>query len=52
MLRQDWVDVAFLHWPYDPQIVQERLPSSLKVDTFRGRAWMSVVGLESTADLL
>lgn len=42
-LRNDWHDLAFLHWSYDPDDVQALLPEGLIVDTFDGRAWVSLV---------
>jgi uncharacterized protein len=46
-LRNRWDDLAFVHWPYDPDEVQALLPEGLRVDTFdRGegpRAWVSLV---------
>ena len=43
VMLQRWDDVAFLHWPVDPEIVQSRLPTGLRVDTFDGRAWVGLV---------
>jgi len=43
VMRQGWRDLTYVHWPYDPSVVQERLPSGLKVDTFDGRAWVGLV---------
>ncbi|WP_435349699.1 YqjF family protein [Haloarchaeobius sp. HRN-SO-5] len=43
LLRMDWVDVVFAHWPVDPAVVADRLPPGLTVDTCDGRAWLSVV---------
>lgn len=43
VMLQRWDDVTFLHWPVDPEIVQSRLPSGLRVDTFEGRAWVGLV---------
>ena len=40
---QKWRRLAFLHWPFDPAFVQERLPDGLEVDTFDGRAWVGLV---------
>ncbi len=40
--RQRWRDVAFLHWPYDPEVVAPLLPSGLEVDTFDGAAWVAI----------
>lgn len=43
MMLQSWKDVAFVHWRYDPEVVQKRLPDGLTVDTFEGSAWVGVV---------
>ncbi|MFF1556097.1 YqjF family protein [Streptomyces sp. NPDC058279] len=42
MLRACWTHQAFVHWPYPPGEVQSLLPSGLLVDTFQGRAWVSL----------
>jgi uncharacterized protein YqjF (DUF2071 family) len=39
----EWRQVLFANWPVDPDLVAARLPSSLSVDTYDGRAWLSVV---------
>jgi hypothetical protein len=36
----------FLHWRCDPEILQERLPPGLTVDTFDDSAWMAIVPFE------
>ncbi|NOX29925.1 MAG: DUF2071 domain-containing protein [Actinobacteria bacterium] len=38
-----WDRLTFLHWSYDPAVVQELLPEGLTVDTFGGRAWVGLV---------
>lgn len=43
VMLQGWKDLTFVHFAYDPQIVQRRLPSGLTVDTFEGRAWVGLV---------
>jgi uncharacterized protein YqjF (DUF2071 family) len=45
MIVQSWRDVAFLHWPHDPDAVRPLVPASLDLDTFRGKAWISVITL-------
>jgi len=42
-LRNDWHELTFLHWPYDPAVVQALLPDGLTVDTFDDQAWVSLV---------
>jgi len=45
-LRNDWHELTFLHWPYEPGVVQALLPDGLMVDTFEGRAWVSLIPFE------
>ncbi len=42
-MLQKWRDLLFLHWPYDPTLVQTFLPPGLFVDTFDDVAYMGVV---------
>ncbi len=42
-MRQDWLDLAYVHWPYAPDIVQALLPAGLTVDTFDGSAWVGLI---------
>lgn len=42
-MRQRWEQLLFLHWQWDPAVVQRTLPGGLTVDTFDGRAWLGVV---------
>lgn len=44
LVRMTWRDTLFAHWPVDPEVVARRLPPELDVDTYDGRAWLSVVG--------
>ncbi len=43
VMRQRWEQLTFLHWSYDPAVVQRLLPDSLTVDTFGGAAWVGLV---------
>ena len=42
-MRQSWLDVTFLHWPYQPEVVQRLLPEQLPVETWDGQAWVALV---------
>ena len=42
LLRQDWRDVAFLHWEVDPDVAAPLLPASTRPDLLDDR---TVVGL-------
>jgi uncharacterized protein YqjF (DUF2071 family) len=39
---QGWRSITFLHWRFDPAVIQRRLPAGLDVDTFDGAAWVSI----------
>jgi uncharacterized protein len=39
---QDWTSLTFLHWRYDPRVIQARLPAGLAVDTYDGTAWVGL----------
>lgn len=38
-----WDELTFLHWSYDPAVVQALLPSGLTVETYNGQAWVGLV---------
>ena len=42
-MLQRWTELSFVHWAYEPAVVQEVLPSELEVDTFDGAAWVGMV---------
>src|ERR1700677_1563023 len=42
-MRQRWEQLTFLHWPYEPAVVQRLLPAGLRVDEFDGAAWVGLV---------
>ena len=42
-MRQDWIDLAYFHWRYDPAIIQATLPPGLRVDTFDDSAWIGLI---------
>src|SRR2546430_2483964 len=39
VMRQRWERLMFVHWSYEPAIVQRLLPPWLRADTFGGMAW-------------
>jgi len=42
-MYQSWRRLLFLHWRFDPEVIQRSLPEGLTVDTYDGAAWMGVV---------
>lgn len=43
LLRQQWGDLLFMHWPVPAALLQPYLPPRLQVDTHDGMAWLAVV---------
>jgi len=41
-MLQRWHEIAFFHWSAEPNVVQRRLPIGLQIDTFEGKAWISL----------
>ncbi len=42
-LYMGWRHVLFANWPVDSDLVEPHLPERLTLDTYGGRAWLSVV---------
>ncbi|MGH8889316.1 MAG: YqjF family protein [Acidothermaceae bacterium] len=38
-----WQTLTFLHWAYQPDVVQRLLPPGLTLETFDGKAWVGLV---------
>ena len=43
VMYQTWSELLFLHWSFEPDLIQASLPEGLTVDTHGGRAWAGVV---------
>ncbi len=43
LMRQNWNELLFAHWPVPAAMVAPYLPQNLDVDTFDGEAWLGVV---------
>ncbi len=43
LLRQEWGDLLFMHWPVPAELLQPYLPPRLTIDTYDGLAWLAVV---------
>ncbi|WP_088007867.1 YqjF family protein [Indiicoccus explosivorum] len=47
IMAQDWLDVLFLHWPAEPELLRPHLPEELELDIYDGQAWIGVVPFEA-----
>lgn len=43
VMRPRWQHLLFLHWEFEPAVVQKLLPEGLEVDTFEGKAYVGLV---------
>jgi uncharacterized protein YqjF (DUF2071 family) len=43
VFRQEWLDLAYLHWPYDPSVVARYLPDGVEPDIAEGSAWVGLI---------
>ena len=43
VMTQTWADLAYLHFEYEPAVVQGLLPDEVTVDTFDGQAWVGLI---------
>jgi uncharacterized protein len=39
---QEWRSILFVHWPIDPAYLRPHVPGRLAIDTYDGRAWVSL----------
>ena len=42
-IAMGWRHLLFANWPVDPAVIADHLPDELTVETYDGRAWLSVV---------
>jgi uncharacterized protein len=42
LMHQRWHEITFFHWSCDPALVRSRVPNRLQIDTFDGKAWISL----------
>jgi uncharacterized protein YqjF (DUF2071 family) len=43
IMYQKWRDLLFVHWEFDPEIIQRSLPEGLSVDLYNNKAYLGVV---------
>jgi uncharacterized protein YqjF (DUF2071 family) len=42
LMHQSWTSFTFLHWAYPPKAVRPLVPPWFELDTYDGRAWISL----------
>jgi uncharacterized protein YqjF (DUF2071 family) len=48
VMRQNWRDLLFLHWPVSPEILRLKIPRQLELDLFDGVAYLGLVPFTMT----
>ena len=48
-VEMGWRQLLFANWPVEPEVVERGLPEGLEVDTYDGKAWLSVVPFTNVA---
>lgn len=43
ILRQDWHDLLFAHWPVAADILRRLVPAELPLDTYQSEGWVGIV---------
>lgn len=49
ILRQNWLDLTFLHWAVEPESLQRFYPKGTEPDTFDGKSYVGLVPFRMTA---
>ena len=42
-LSQNWVNLTFMHWEVDRQLLKKYIPEDLKLETFRGKTYIGTI---------
>jgi uncharacterized protein len=42
VMHQRWHEIAFFHWSCEPALLKPRIPKGLQLDTYNGKAWISL----------
>ncbi|WP_339229640.1 DUF2071 domain-containing protein [Oceanobacillus sp. FSL K6-2867] len=48
IFTQQWHHLLFIHMPFPEQIIKAHLPEGLELDTYDGRAWISIIPFKVT----
>jgi len=43
VIRQTWLELTFLHWPFDPADVRPLIPAELELDLWEGKCFVGLV---------
>ncbi|HSP36966.1 MAG TPA: DUF2071 domain-containing protein [Frankiaceae bacterium] len=43
VFTQEWLDLTYLHWRYEPDVVARHLPAGVRPDVHDGSAWVGLI---------
>lgn len=43
MMNQSWLDLTFIHWAVDPELVAKRMPRGVRPDTLDGATYVGLI---------
>ena len=43
ILKQEWHNLLFLHWPIPTYLINDKIPNQLELDTFNDYAWIGII---------
>lgn len=52
VMKQEWKDVVFLHWPVESSWLSRFVPAELEIDLYDNRAWIGIVLFRAKATRL
>jgi uncharacterized protein YqjF (DUF2071 family) len=47
-MHQNWEDLLFLHWAFDPELLRAVVPAPLELDLFDDKAWIGITAFRVT----
>ena len=42
-MRMSWLELLFMHWPIEPELMREAVPGDFDLDLYDGKAWVGIV---------
>ena len=43
IMKQEWHNLLFLHWPVPISLIRNQIPKQLELDTYNNKAWIGII---------
>ena len=43
IMKQEWHNLLFLHWPIPTSLIRHKIPKQLELDTYNNSAWIGII---------